>query len=153
MRKTAKTEPDRLSALFGRLREEPADEVASARLARRVMGALGETGASAWSMGWRLRPSWSFAAAAAAIALVAIGLGLRGGWGPEPEHGSDVRIVNVHSNGGLYIEWADTGKSEYRVLKSTDPADFDRAEANQVRGTRYVDTARDAAQVVYYRVE
>lgn len=142
---------DRLGKLYALLREERLDDLTAARLHRRVMAAI-ETlhaGAGRESAVGRQRRFWAPLASAAALALL-FGAVL---WMQGARQVGEVQILSVQANGGVHLQWSDAGKDRYQVIKSTDPADFSRAERLQVRGTRYVDESPGSARVVYYRVD
>ena len=144
---------DRLSRLYRTLRSEPADELAEARLTRQVMARIrqGEEAAGQpHPIRFRLWPSL---AAAAAVALVGLSLVLLRPESVPGGHTEGVEFVRMHANGGVHLEWAGTGKTEYRVLKSTSPSDFSGAVRVRVQGNRYVDQESDSARIVFYRVE
>ena len=66
-----------------------------------------------------------------------------------------VRLVSVapSPSGGVTLSWEDGNQRVYKVLKSTDPRDFDRAEVHAVRGNHWTDEGSQGNQVVYYKVE
>ena len=142
---------DELTNLYGLLREERVDDFTRNRLIRRVMGAL-EVGepASLPALGPRV---WIGPSLAAAAALVLVLSGIFWLRSDRMSGGEDLRFLSVQANGGIHLEWTDAGRDRYQILKSTDPADFSRAERREVRGTRFIDGSPDAARVVYYRVE
>jgi hypothetical protein len=135
----------RLSALYSTLRHEPVDEVAGARIVRRVMASVREVGQE----DRRVRAPWRWALPAAAAAGLGAAFLLVG----LPTAPAGVEIVSVQANGGVHLRWEDVGKGEYEVLRSTDPADFSRAERHRVRGNQFVDHSQSETRVVFYRVE
>jgi len=66
-----------------------------------------------------------------------------------------VRLVSVAatSTGGISLEWSDGNQRVYRVLKSTNPRSFARAESHAVMGHRWTDESPSVGSVVYYKVE
>jgi len=145
---------DELTNLYGLLREERVEDFTRNRLIRRVMGAL-EVGEPASLPARRRGPLrvWIGPSLAAAAALVLVISGIFWLRSDRMSGGEDLRFLSVQANGGVHLEWSDAGRDHYQILKSTDPADFSRAERQEVRGTRFIDGSPDAARVVYYRVE
>jgi hypothetical protein len=145
------TSDDPIRKLYSVLHTEALDEFSAARLVRRVMAAT-ESAAGAENLrrrAWVVR--WASLAAAAAAIVLGVSLQQRHGGNSAPAPG--VEIVDVRSNGGVHLRWADSGKDRYQVLKSASAADFSRASRKTVRGTQYVDSEPDPGQVVFYRVE
>src|SRR5436309_267592 len=93
---------------------------------------------------------------ASAFALVLFGVALLAvvlPRSPIREEGQPpVRLVSVapSSSGGITLSWKDGNERVYRVLKSTDPRDFSRAEVHAVRGNHWTDESSQGNQVVYY---
>jgi hypothetical protein len=142
---TMRQDPE-LSALCRTLRDEPVDDVTRMRLARRAMAAV--RGAEVVRL-TPLAASWRWAVPATAAAAIVAAFLLVG----RPTPPSSVEIVSIQANGGVHLRWQDVGKGEYQVLRSTDPADFTRAERHRVRGTQFVDHSQSETHVVFYRVE
>ena len=143
----------RLSELYSTLRTAPVEESTRRRLRGKVMASLPTARPMLQPAGgfFGHRLWWATAAAAAAAALVFVPTMRERAVGGGGEPG--VQIVDIRANGGVHLTWADTGKREYRVLKSDSPTDFSQAKEHRVRGTHYVDNDPDSGQVVYYRVE
>jgi len=76
---------------------------------------------------------------------------------PAPESPGDapIQLVSVAptTSGGVTMEWRDGSQRLYKVLKSTNPRDFRRAETHAVRGTHWTDETPATGGVVYYKVE
>ena len=55
--------------------------------------------------------------------------------------------------GVVKLAWSDGTRGAYRVYKSTDPRDLDRAEVHVVKGNVWTDSEAGTGPIVFYRIE
>ena len=56
------------------------------------------------------------------------------------------------TNDGILLSWKDSQKSEYTVLRSTNPCDFAHAKQIKVKGNTYLDREPVNSPIVFYKV-
>jgi hypothetical protein len=135
-------------------------EASRRQLSARCRSLIRKSGSSQFK-GWIERFRAPLVSGAALATVLALGVALltvtRRAPSQEfaPTGGHPVQLVSVSptSSGGVSLQWRDGNQRVYRVLKTTNPRDFRRAESFTVRGNHWTDVSPSRGGVVYYKIE
>lgn len=91
-------------------------------------------------------------AAAIVLALIALPVAMRHGSGPARP--TAISAIDITADGGVVkLAWSDGTREAYKVYKSTDPRDLERAEVHVVKGNVWTDSEAGTSPIVFYRIE